>query len=50
MQGGRNTRSSSIAVLKQEEQPALFIRAWTNVQDLPTIIGRYYGEIAAYSG
>ncbi|KNZ41625.1 transcriptional regulator [Acetobacterium bakii] len=39
---------SNIAVLKQKEQPTLFIRTRTSVDQLPQLIGESYCKMSAY--
>ena len=43
-------RVSTIGLLKRSEQPTLVVRTATSVQNLPGLIGKCYGEIAAYLG
>jgi effector-binding domain-containing protein len=41
-------RVSTIGLLKRSEQPTLVVRTTTGVKNLPGLIGKCYGEIAAY--
>ena len=41
-------RISRFEILKKREQPTLFIRDKTKVEDLPMLIGEKYGKMAAY--
>ena len=41
-------RISNFEILKKREQPTLFIRTRTKVEDLPMLIGESYGKMAAY--
>ena len=41
-------RISNIELLKSPEQPALTIRTRASVDQLPTVIGRGFGKLAAY--
>ena len=41
-------RISHFEILKKREQPTLFIRTKTKIEDLPMLIGESYAEMAAY--
>lgn len=41
-------KMSNIAVLKQNEQPTIFIRTKTSVDQLPRLIGESYSKMSAY--
>lgn len=43
-------RITDIMLLEQPEVPTLAVRTRTRVQDLPLLIGKTYGSIAAYLG
>jgi len=43
-------RITDIILLEQPEVPTLAVRTRTRVQDLPALIGKTYGSIAAYLG
>ncbi|WP_019243441.1 MULTISPECIES: GyrI-like domain-containing protein [Bacillus] len=39
---------SNVELLKKNNQPTLFIRTRTKVEDLPRLIGESYGKLGAY--
>lgn len=41
-------RVSDIALLRKNDQPTIFIRTRTKVENLPALIGTGYGRMAAY--
>lgn len=41
-------RISNIEILKKAEQPTLYIRTKTKVENLPSLIGESFGKMAAY--
>ena len=41
-------RISNFEILQKREQPALFIRTKTKVENLPALIGESYGKMEAY--
>ncbi len=41
-------RISNIEILQKREQPTLYIRTRTKVENLPALIGESYGKMAAY--
>ena len=41
-------RVSNFEILQKREQPTLFIRTKTKVENLPGLIGESYGKMAAY--
>ena len=41
-------RISNFEILQKREQPTLFIRANTKVENLPSLIGESYGKMEAY--
>ncbi len=41
-------RITNIEILQKMEQPTVFIRTITKVQDLPILIGQSYGKMATY--
>jgi effector-binding domain-containing protein len=41
-------RVSNFEILQKREQPTLFIRTKTKVENLPIIIGESYGKMSAY--
>ena len=43
-------RITDIMLLEQPEVPTLVVRTRTRVQDMPLLIGKSYGRIAAYLG
>ena len=43
-------RITDIMLLEQPEMPTLVVRTRTRIQDMPLLIGKTYGSIAAYLG